>query len=77
MCVPAVKVLRRLADEDLAAVERFVVGRPDTGEIQFLQVTYFPVRTLCQLAREQLCLKKIESGGPLEYYRTSHMLLYW
>lgn len=40
ICVPAVKVLRRLSDVDLAAVERFVVGRPDTGEIQFLQVTH-------------------------------------
>lgn len=36
--MPAVKVLRRMDDEALAAVERFVVSRHDLGEIQFLQV---------------------------------------
>ena len=36
--VPPGKVLRRLDDDALAAVPRFVVGREDTGEVQFLQV---------------------------------------
>ncbi len=35
---PPLKLLRRLGDEELAALERFVVGREDTGEVQFLQV---------------------------------------
>ena len=38
VCVPAAKALRRMGDDALAAVERFVVSRSDLGEIQFLQV---------------------------------------
>lgn len=37
---PPLKLLRRLGDEELAALERFVVGRDDTGEVQFLQVRF-------------------------------------
>jgi Nucleoporin autopeptidase len=36
---PPLKLLRRLGDEQLAALERFVVGREDYGEVQFLQVS--------------------------------------
>jgi Nucleoporin autopeptidase len=36
---PPLKLLRRLGDEQLAALERFVVGREDYGEVQFLQAS--------------------------------------
>lgn len=35
---PPLRLLRRLGDGQLAALERFVIGREDTGEVQFLQV---------------------------------------
>jgi hypothetical protein len=37
--VPPLRLLRRLGDGQLAALERFVVGREDFGEVQFLQVS--------------------------------------
>lgn len=39
---PPLKLLRRLGDAQLAALERFVVGRKDYGEVQFLQVSRVP-----------------------------------
>ena len=37
--VPPLKLVRRMGDGQLAALERFVVGREDYGEVQFLQVS--------------------------------------
>ena len=37
--VPPLKLIRRLGDAQLAALERFVVGREGYGEVQFLQVS--------------------------------------
>ena len=34
--VPGIKLLRRMTDEELLTVERFVIGREDTGEVMFL-----------------------------------------
>jgi Nucleoporin autopeptidase len=46
--VPPLKLLRRLGDGQLAALERFVVGREDYGEVQFLQVR-LATRHACQI----------------------------
>ena len=35
--VPGIKQLQRMRDEELTTVQRFVIGREDTGEIMFLK----------------------------------------